>query len=213
MGSFPQEEILWPTPKGDVRVRSFCSADEIRSYHFDSQFGSHAHYRSLYTKRESLEKDAQQVDTNVVLGLTDEKNIVGLAVLAYPDPDERWAKVGPKVMMEIKALEVVRSWRATKLSKGLIKMMLAHPLIEEKIFYFVGYSWTWDLDGSKKSAQEYRSMLINLMEPYGFVEYQTNEPNICLKPENIFMGRVGKNISPETHKAFKWTRFGIYQPV
>ena len=131
--------------------------------------------------------------------------------MAYPDPEERWVKVGPKIMMEVKALEVVRSWRATRLSKGVIKMLLSHPLIEDKIIYFVGYSWTWDLDGSKKSAQEYRAMLIKLMEPYGFVEYQTNEPNLCLKPENIFMGRVGKNITPEIRKAFKWTRFGVYQ--
>ena len=211
MRSFPQEEILWPTPKGDVRIRSFCSAEEIRTYNFDSQFGTHAHYRSLYTRRESLEQDALQQDTNVVLGLSDETNIVGIGVLAYPDPDERWIKVGPKIMMEVKALEVVRSWRSTRLSKGVIRMLLSHPLIEDKIFYFVGYSWTWDLDGSQKSAQEYRAMLIKLMEPYGFVEYQTNEPNICLKPENIFMGRVGKNITPEIRNAFKWTRFGVYE--
>jgi acetoin utilization protein AcuA len=41
------------------------------------------------------------------------------------------------------------------------------------------------------------------------VEYQTNEPNICLKPENVFMGRVGKNVAAEVQNDFKWLRFGM----
>jgi len=48
-----------------------------------------------------------------------------------------------------------------------------------------------------------------LFEPFGFVEYQTNEPNICLKPENVFMGRIGKNVSLEVQNDFKWLRFGM----
>jgi acetoin utilization protein AcuA len=73
----------------------------------------------------------------------------------------------------------------------------------------VGYSWTWDLDGTRKTAQQYRQMLIRLFEPFGFIEYQTNEPNICLKPENLFMGRVGDKVDEQTCRAFKWLRFGI----
>jgi acetoin utilization protein AcuA len=41
------------------------------------------------------------------------------------------------------------------------------------------------------------------------VEYQTNEPNICLKPENVFMGRIGKKVSLEGQNDFKWLRFGM----
>ncbi|MCK7504744.1 MAG: hypothetical protein MZV70_12100 [Desulfobacterales bacterium] len=58
---------------------------------FDRQFGTHAHYRSLYTKRESLERKAEQPDTSVVLAIADSTHIVGFGVLAYPDPEERWA--------------------------------------------------------------------------------------------------------------------------
>jgi acetoin utilization protein AcuA len=73
----------------------------------------------------------------------------------------------------------------------------------------VGYSWTWDLDGALKTAQEYRTMLIRLFGPFGFQEFQTNEPNICLKPENVFMARVGNSISKEVQTQFKWLRFGV----
>ena len=208
-----QQEIAWPGPQGDLRIRSFCTPEEIRTYIFDSQFGKHAHYKSLYTKRESLEREAEQEDTNVTLALEEDRNIVGFAVLGYPDPDERWVKVGRHIMMEVKALEVSRDRRSTGAAKGIVQMLLSHPLIERKIAYFVGYSWTWDLDWSKKTAQEYRNMLIKLFEPYGFQEYQTNEPNLCLKPENVLMARVGSDIPKEVKDRFKWVRFGVYPPT
>ena len=104
---------------------------------------------------------------------------------------------------------MARDWRSTGISKALIRLLLDHPLIEDKIVYLVGYAWTWDLDGTGKSAQQYRYMLIKLFEPFGFVEYQTNEPNICLKPENVFMGRIGNKISEKTRQEFKWLCFGI----
>ena len=202
--------VLWPTPKGDVTVCSHCTPEEIRSYKFDSQFGSHAHYKSLYTRRESLENNAAQAGANVTLALSGGDKIVGFGVLAYPEAGERWARLSDRLMMEVKAIEVSRSWRSAGVAGGIVKQMLLYSEIENKIVYMVGYSWTWDLDGTGKSAQAYRKMLIDLFEPFGFQEYQTNEPNLCLKAENVFLGRVGKNIGQEQQSNFKWLRFGIY---
>jgi acetoin utilization protein AcuA len=204
-----QEEIQLTAPMGAVTIRSFCSSEEIRQTMFNPQFSSHAQYRSLYTRRQSLEDNAEQPDTNVTLALTDGNLIVGFGVLAYPEAGERWAELEPQIMMEVKAIETCRVWRSQGLAKGILSMLLHHPFVEDKIVYMVGYSWTWDLDGSKKTAQQYRRMLIRLFEPFGFVEYQTNEPNICLKPENVFMGRVGKNVAAEVQDQFKWLRFGM----
>ncbi len=203
-------EIHWPTDRENLLIRAFCTPREIRTYQFDSQFGTYAQYKSLYTHRKSLEKNAAQKDANVVVALEGRKDIIGFGVLAYPDPGERWAQLGPEAMMEIKALEVCRRWRGVKLARGILKMLLSHPGIEDKIAYLVGYSWTWDLDGTGQSAQEYRKMLVRLYESFGFEEYQTNEPNICLKPENFFMGRVGENVLSEVTANFKWLRFDIY---
>ena len=209
MQDLRQEEIQLTAPRGVVTIRSFCSSREIRQTIFNPQFSSHAQYRSLYTKRQSLEDNADQPDTNVTLALADGNLIVGFGVLAYPEAGERWAELKPRVMMEVKAIETSRSWRSQGLAKGILSMLLHHRFVEEKIVYMVGYSWTWDLDGSKKTAQQYRRMLIRLFEPFGFVEYQTNEPNICLKPENVFMGRIGKNVAAEVQDHFKWLRFGM----
>lgn len=209
MRSYPPNEIFLVTSLGELRIRSFCTPEDIRQLSFDRQFGTHAHYRSLYTKRDSLERKAEQPDTSVVLAIADSTHIVGFGVLAYPDPDERWSGLQPRVMMEVNAIEVSREWRAKKIAKGIIQMMMVHPLIEEKIAYFVGYSWTWDLDGNRMSAQQYRQMMAKLFEPFGFQEFQTNEPNICLKPENIFMARIGEAISRDVQNQFKWLRFGM----
>jgi len=209
MNTYAQHEIFVSTSLGELRIRSFCTPDEIRQLSFDRQFGTHAHYRSLYTKRESLERRAEQPDTSVVLAIVDSKRIVGFGVLAYPDPEERWARLAPNLMMEVNALEVSREWRSKKVARGIVQMMKVHPKIEDKVAYFVGYSWTWDLDGNRMTAQQYRQMMARLFEPFGFEEYQTNEPNICLKSENIFMARIGENVSKELQNQFKWLRFGM----
>ena len=209
MPSSRSAEIALDLHTSSVRIRSFCGAREISGLTFNRQFGIHAQYKSLYTRKESLERIAAQADANVTLAVADEQMIVGFGVLAYPEPSERWAGLQPKVMMEVKAIEVARKWRSNRIAGRILEMLTNHSTIEEKIAYMVGYSWTWDLDGTRKSAQQYRQMLIRLFEPCGFIEYQTNEPNICLKPENLFMGRIGKSVDERTEQAFKWLRFGM----
>ncbi|RLC13943.1 MAG: N-acetyltransferase [Deltaproteobacteria bacterium] len=206
--SFRDETIL-ETASGAIRLRSFCSPGEIRQYAFDTEFGRHAQYRSLYTKKESLEKDAKRKGVNVVLAVDTQETIVGFGVLDFPETDERWLDMGPGLMMELKVIEVCRSWRSSGLATDIVKLLVDGDEVNDMILYLVGYSWTWDLDGTEKTAQAYRKMLINLFEPHGFEELQTNEPNICLKPENIFMARIGDHISDDVRTQFKWLRFGV----
>lgn len=191
-----------------IRIRSFCTPEAIRRYSFDGQFGMHAQYKSLYTKKESLENNTSQVNANVTLAL-DGENIIGFGVLNHPDEGERWQEMGPGLMMEVKAIEISRRFRSCGLASKILELLMHPAVVEEMIVYMVGYSWTWDLDGTGLSAQAYRNMLIRLFEPFGFQEMQTNEPNICLKPENLFMARVGQGVSEENKKKFKWLRFGI----
>ncbi|MEW6671713.1 MAG: N-acetyltransferase [Thermodesulfobacteriota bacterium] len=202
--------IIRQSAHGSVTIRSRCSPEEIRTFVFDSQFGTHAHYKSLYTRRESLENNAALPDADVTLALTDNDHIIGFGVLAYPEPGERWARLGPRLMMEVKAIEVSRNWRSAGVAGGILQTMMNRPMIEDKIIYMVGYSWTWDLDDTGRSTQAYRRMLIRLFEPCGFQEYQTNEPNICLKPENLLLGRIGRNVTKEQKDNFKWLRFDMF---
>ena len=197
------------TPGGDVRIRSFCRPLFIRQYSFDSEFKTGGHYKPLYTQRATLEGNARHIDANVVLATTEPQRIIGFGVLTYPGAGERWAELGLQLMMEVKAIEVAKDWRFAGIASRMLQMLVDHPLIEDKIAYMVGYSWTWDLEGTRKTAREYRAMLTRLFGRYGFQEYLTNDPNVCLKPENVFMGRIGKNISQVIRDRFKWLRFGL----
>ncbi|MEJ2098163.1 MAG: N-acetyltransferase [Deltaproteobacteria bacterium] len=197
------------TPKGDIRIHSFCRPEQIQQYNFDRYFGICDDFKSLFTQRESLVKSAAKAGANLVLAIADERDIIGYGLLAYPDADERWASLGAEIMLEVKAIEVGRPWRSAGIAPEIMKRMLVYPRIEEKIIYMVGYSWTWDLRGKKLSGQEYRRMLIRLFEPFGFKEYETNEPNVSLRPENILMCRMGQNVPQTIRDRFKWLRFGL----
>jgi acetoin utilization protein AcuA len=203
-------DILQPTHRGEVRIRIAPSATEIRSYQFDPQFGTHAHYRSLYTRRKSLEEQVGVPGTRVALALADDTHIIGFGVLADPDTDDRWSRLGPGLMTEVKVIEICRDWRSAGIAGGILEKILAAPDLEGKIVYMVGYSWTWDLDGTAMTAQQYRMILIRLFGGFGFKEFQTNEPNICLKPENLFMARVGEKVPAEVRTNFKWLLFDAY---
>jgi acetoin utilization protein AcuA len=203
------KEIILPTPKGDIRVYSFCGPEQIRQYAFDRHFGVRDDFKSIFTQRESLAQAAALEGVNVVLAIANAGDIIGYGLLAYPDPGERWAALGEGAMMELKAIEVGLAYRSCGIAPGILKMMLAYPRVEEKIIYLVGYSWTWDLKGSNLTGQKYRQMLIKLFEPFGFKQFETNEPNICLRPENIFMCRVGDEVTRKIKDRFKWLRFGL----
>ena len=112
-------------------------------------------------------------------------------------------------MMEVSVIEVQRPWRSLGISKEILRLLTDHPLKEERILYMVGYSWTWDLDGEGLQAMTYRDLLIRLFSRFGFTIFQTNEPNIMLRPENLFMARVGSRIPEETRKRFKLVRFDL----
>jgi acetoin utilization protein AcuA len=203
------KEIIFPTPKGDIHLYSFCRPEQIEQYRFDRHFGIFDDFKSLFTQRESLTKSAVREDANVVLAISGTKDIIGYGVLDYPDAGERWAEMGERIMMEIKAIEVCRTWRSMGIAHRIMEMMLVNPQIEDKIIYLVGYSWTWDLAGADINAEQYRQKLVDFYRSYGFQEYETNEPNVCLKQENFLMGRIGKNISQMIKDRFKWLRFGL----
>ena len=204
-----RKEIRWDTSKGRVLIRTFCAPAEIRRYQLDRQFSTHTGYKSLYTKRESLEQIAGRTDSNVALALIDDRLIIGYGMLAYPESNERWSELGPRLMTEVRAIEVARRWRSEKIASRILKLLVDHPGIEEKIAYMVGYSWTWDLEETKKTAADYSKILMTLFESCGFQEFQTNEPNISLKPENLFMCRIGRHVPQVILNRFKWLRFGL----
>ena len=195
--------------EGGITIRSFCSPDQIDLLSLKETFVESGRYNPILSKKESLIDAAMQPDANVTLSYTEDKKIIGIGILRYPHTDERWSKIEDRVMMEVSVLEVAGKWRLKGLSKKLLGLLLDHPLKEDRIIYMVGYSWTWDTGGTGKSVIEYRNLLINLFSHFGFGIFPTNEPNVMMRPENLFMARIGANISESIRKKFKLVRFNL----
>lgn len=171
--------------------------------------GEHARCNPIISSRESLEALTLKPDANVTIASCEAGRIVGLAVLRYAEREDRWFRVGENTMMEVAAVEVSRAWRSQKISSALLRMLVDHPLEARRIFFMVGYSWTWDLEGSGLDPTQYRAMMVRLFSKQGFERFQTNEPNILMRPENLFMARIGAEVPEEIRKRFKWVRFNM----
>ncbi len=195
--------------KGNVKICSFCSPDYIAGLCLQKTFIEYPRYNPIITKIESLVAAAKKPDANVTLAIICDNQIIGFAILKYPAPYERWIRVGENIMMEVAVVEVSRAFRSMGISKKLLEFVTDHPLKEDKIFYMVGYSWTWDLEEAGGTVMEYRNMMIRLFSRFGFKVFQTNEHNIMMRPENLFMARFGANIPESIIKKFKMVLFNL----
>ena len=197
------------TEQGVLTLRSFWTPEEIEPLRFGMAGERFAQYRPLISGKSRLVQAASVLDANVTLAVDREGTIVGAGILEQPEGESRWARVGEDAIMEVSAIEVARPWRDAKLSRPLLRLLLDHPSREKRVFFMVGYSWTWDLDGKGLTAMAYREMLIRLFSERGFRTFQTNEPNVMLRPENLFMARIGERVRPDLVQRFKRVRFGL----
>jgi acetoin utilization protein AcuA len=209
MGNPNQKILRWRAGESDITIKSFCTPGDIDPLSLRETFVESGNYNPILSKKESLVAASIRVDANVTIAYTEDKNIIGIGILQYPSSEERWVKIENSVMMEVSVIEIAARWRSRGISKKLFELLFEHPLLEDRIIYMVGYSWTWDVEGTNSSIIEYRNMLIRLFSRFGFRIYPTNDPNIMIRPENLFMARIGANISEGVQKKFKLLRFNM----
>ena len=205
MDRYPQHDVILATPEGEIRVRSFCRPEDVRRARFDEGFAEDEGYRPLY-RPEALMRAADAPGAEVLLALAGDR-IVGYGVLCRPGPEERWAAMDE--VMAVGAIETSRSRRGRGIAGALLGLLARHPRIEEWAVVVVGYAWSWDLRGCGLDAAAYRRMMARLFAPSGFREHATNEANLCLKPENLFLARIGADLPAAARQRFKWLCYGI----
>lgn len=197
------------TPKGILVLRSLCPPGSFSGLILDPGLGSFPHYSSMIQKLDLFESIASGEDGNVILALADGNRVVGYACCYYPDEGERWARLG-RLMYEMGAIEVSRNWRGLGIASRLVQLAMDRgDFYEDKIAYMNGFSWHWDLEGKGLTLAQYRQMMISLMKPYGFREYPTNELNIAIRQENVFLARIGSRVQPKDIRRFHRLLFGI----
>ncbi len=208
-GLAPSEEVfIQDTPLGPLTIRPHCPPGFFTDLILDPGIGTFAHYSSIIQKLDVFEKIVNGKNGRVALALIDGMVIVGYLACWHPHEDERWSKLGD-LMYELGAIEVSRNFRKNGVARTLIGSLMQESFFENRVAYMNGYSWHWDLDGNHLTMGRYRRLLMDLMKGFGFKEYSTNEANISLRAENVFMARIGPLVSDEDQKRFRDLRFGI----
>lgn len=197
------------TSSGPVFLKSFCTPEEMADLTLKDTFAEYAHYNPIIAKKESLIALSREPDANVTLAFLENHAIIGLGVLRYAAEEDRWFQVGPRTMMEVAAIEVSRGWRSHGISSEILRLLVDHPLESKRILFMVGYSWTWDLEGTGLNPMDYRRMMVQLFSRQGFEQFQTNEPNVMMHPENLFMARIGRDVPDTVRDRFKKMRFDL----
>lgn len=183
------------TPGGPVLLHDSCSFSFVQQLNVDG--GLRAFARRPEREYALLLDLARRDDSSLTLAYTPEGIIVGQLTLA---PADDWWQDAPNTY-EI-AFEVSSNWRKQGIARQLIELVRTKKYLEHAILLAMGFSWHWDTQGLGLPSHLYRAMLARLVEPYGFVEYQTSEPNICEDPANILLVRLGQDISQQTLSAF-----------
>jgi GNAT superfamily N-acetyltransferase len=135
---------------------------------------------------------ARHADTSLSLAYTPAGLIVGQLTLA---PVSGWWKE-MEGAYEI-AIEVSSFWRRKGIAHHLLHLALQKEEVENLIILALGLNWHWDVRGTGLTHTAYRKMLSQLLARYNFTEYITTEPNISMDPSNIFLARIGMNVSLE----------------
>lgn len=196
------------TPNGPVSICAPCPSGCFKDLKLESGLGNFAHYRSIIQKLEVFEKVASSKDGRVALALVEGSTVIGYVTCEYPGQGERWSKLGD-LMYELATIEASRNFRHHHIAQAMIGALFDDDFFEDKITYMNGFSWHWDLDGTGLTMSQYRQVMIRLVKGFGFQECYTNEPNIAMREENVFMVRIGSRVSEEDQKRFRNLRFGI----
>jgi acetoin utilization protein AcuA len=136
-----------------------------------------------------------------------EETILGYVTFHYPDEMERWSQGHMPDLIELGAVEVADDYRSHGLGKRMIRLAFLDGQLEDVIVFTTEYYWHWDLQNSKLSIWDYRTMMENLMKSVDMVWYATDDPEICSHPANCLMVRIGKQVPIASVEQFDRIRF------
>jgi GNAT superfamily N-acetyltransferase len=144
---------------------------------------------------EGFPRFAKTTDGRLVLARTMKGLTVGYALIARPDPRERWSHPCAPEIWELGMIEVARGWRKRGIGRKLLEACFADGALDDRIVLATAYSWHWDLKGTGLSKAAYREFLSRFFASAGFMRLATNEPNIQEDPANQLFGRIGPRVN------------------
>ncbi len=184
------------TARGPILLRDWCPPSQVERLHPDE--GLHAFARRADREQALLKRIASGPECELVVAHTPEGLLIGQVSICAAD--DWWE--GIPDLYEV-AIEVSANWRKLGLSKALLQFALEPDYFDEVILYALGFAWHWDLEGVGIGSMSYAQMIRRLFERVGFEKMAATEPNLQLDPANLFLARIGRNVSPAKAAQFR----------
>lgn len=189
------ERRVFQTLQGPVFLHPFCPSSVIEGLQADE--GLRMLARRPEREYQLLLDLARRPGNVLALAYTPDNVIVGQVTLA---PTCGWWQGLPNTY-EI-AIEVSSFWRRLGLARQLLRVALDLATLEHLILLATGFVWHWDLVGLDLHPFRYRALVAHLFASHAFVEYLTEEPNVCDDRANILLARIGSQVDRQLVNQF-----------
>jgi acetoin utilization protein AcuA len=188
------------TKKGRIDLENYCPTEKLEKLVVDDGIMMFSRKNPERQKR-ALINVSRSEGGNVTAGVHEDR-LVSYIGIHRPSERERWGKPGYPWLYELGAIEVSRDYRRLGLAKAMLEVSFDDAYYDDKIVLSTGFTWHWDLEGAGIDKTHYRLLGIELFSRYGFMEMATDEPNVTMDSSNVFLVRLGKDVSFARYQKF-----------
>ncbi len=195
------------TDLGWLHIRGPVSAGTLSDYHFSEGLSC---FRPPKRQQQALIEHSKEPD-GIVFTAALANNII--TYVSFQKPDFPWwiKRCFPR-LLELGSVETDLSWRKMGLSKTLFDTIFKDPdfkYFEDFITIAVHTIYSWDLKNTCLSPWDYRKYMLKLFGQYGFVPWETEDPEIREHPCNILLARIGTNLEQKDVRHFANCCLGV----
>lgn len=191
------------TPRGAVVLLDRVAPEGLGGWPLDEGLGAFGHYsrHAAEVQARALVRVAGLPEGRVLVAVHEGRTVAFLT-FHPPDREVRWGRAQLPELLELGGIEVSRRYRGLGIARGLMALAFEGGAFDDRIVYATGYTWCWDLEGSRLSKAAYRDKVLALFKGFGFDEHVTDEPNIRFDWCNVLMVRVGAGVPLAAYRRF-----------
>jgi len=197
---FDSINSLLSTALGRLHVRGPIEPDQLDNYRLSEGLNC---FRPSSRQHKALVELSRQDDGLVFTASL--ANIV-ISYISFQKPDYPWwqERCFPQ-LLELGGIETDPSWRKMGLSRTILTEIFKNhdfTFFEDYIVIAVQFIQSWDLKNTGMSPWAYREFMLDFFQSYGFVTWETIDPEVREHPCNILLARPGNNTGKKNIKHF-----------
>ncbi len=198
----PHDSIstILPTSLGRLHIRGPVSPEQLEKYSLSE---GHCCFRPAARQHKSLVELSREDDAMIFTATL--ANII-VSYASFQRPDYPWwqERYFPE-LIELGSIETDPAWRNMGISKSIMENLFENnqfTFFEDFIVIAFQFIQSWDLKTTGMSPWAYRDFMLNFFKKFGFVTWETVDPEVREHPCNILVARPGRNICVNNIKLF-----------